>query len=263
MNPIAFSIGPLSVRWYGLFIGLGIILALTYVNFESRRRGLDEETFLDAGLYMLPLAFLGARLYYVLFNLDFYLARPSEILKVWHGGLAIHGGVLAAIAFLFFYSKRKKLSFLLVLDILAPGVILAQALGRWGNFFNQEAYGGVVSQAFISRFPNFIQEGMYIGGAYHHPTFLYESVWNLLVFVFLIFLSRRAVRPPGRVLAAYVGLYSLGRFFIEDLRTDSLMMGPIQVARLVSFLGLVVSLVLVYSIYRKGKAATDGQKGDG
>ncbi len=253
MNPIAFQLGLIAVHWYGLLIGLGIALALLVVYRLSNRGGMDTESVIDACIYMLPFGFVGARLYYVLFNLDFYLKRPDEIVKVWHGGLAIHGGVLAAVIFLFFYTRRKKMEFLRLLDILAPAVILAQAIGRWGNFVNQEAFGGIVSEAFISRFPAFIQQGMLIDGSYHHPTFLYESVWNLGVFAFLLYLSLRKPEPRGKILAGYLTLYSLGRFFIEDLRTDSLMLGPIQVARLISLLGILAGLVILFLAHRRGK----------
>lgn len=259
MNPIAFSMGPLTIRWYGLFIGVGIILALIYVNLESKRRGLDAETVLDASIYMLPFAFLGARLYYVLFKWKYYANNLGEIIKVWHGGLAIHGGVLAAIFFLFFYTRKKKMPFFQLLDILAPGVILAQALGRWGNFFNQEAYGSVVSAEFISRFPGFIAQGMLIKGNYHHPTFLYESCWNLVVFIILVMVARKKPLPHGKIVAAYLALYSIGRFFIEDLRTDSLMLASIQVARLVSLLGLVASMIIFYVIYKKKNGGAEKQ----
>ncbi len=249
MNPIAFQIGPLSVHWYGLLIGLGILLALGLVYQESKRRKLNPDTVLDGCIYMLPFAFLGARLYYVVFNFSWYWENPSEILKVWHGGLAIHGGVLVGLVFLVFYAKKKHLVPLELLDILAPAVVLAQAIGRWGNFVNQEAHGSPVSESFIARFPSFIQRGMLIDGVYYHPTFLYESLWNMGVFLFLMLLTRKSPRPHGKILAAYLGLYSLGRFFIEDLRTDSLMYGPFQVARMVSLIGMVLAVVILCWLY--------------
>ncbi|QRN85220.1 prolipoprotein diacylglyceryl transferase [Clostridia bacterium] len=255
MNPIAFKLGPISVHWYGILIGIGIALALLVVFNLSKKTNLDTDEVIDACIYMLPFGFVGARLYYVIFNLGYYMNRPDEIIKVWHGGLAIHGGVIAALIFLYFYSKRKKMDLLHLLDTLAPAVILAQAIGRWGNFINQEAYGGIVSKAYISHFPNFIQEGMLIGGNYHHPTFLYESVWNLGVFAILLYLSLRQTKPKGSILAGYLMLYSMGRFFIEGLRTDSLMFGPLRVAQVVSLLGVIVGLVILYVAKRRDKVS--------
>ena len=246
MNPVAFQIGPLSVHWYGLLIGAGIMLALLTTYLLSERSALQTDKVMDGCIYMLPIAFLGARAYYVLFNLSYYLEKPSEIIKVWHGGLAIHGGVIAAIVFLVIYARRAKMDPLALLDLLAPGVILAQAIGRWGNFINQEAHGGVVSETFIRHFPEFIARGMLIDGNFYHPTFLYESGWNLVVFLILMVLSLRRGLAPGRILAGYLVLYSLGRFFIESLRTDSLMLGPLRVAQVVSLVGILVGLTIFW-----------------
>jgi len=245
MNPIAFQAGPVTVTWYGIMIGLGILAAFLVVHAGARLRGLDPEPWLDGAIYMLPVAFLGARLYYVIFQWEFYRNNLSEIPAVWHGGLAIHGGLLAGIAFFFWYSGRKKLSPLLYLDLVAPGVVLAQSIGRWGNFFNQEAHGGPVEPSFMARFPEFIREGMNINGVYYHPTFLYESLWNLVVFAVLFLVARRWREPEGRILALYLILYSLGRFFIEGLRTDSLMLGPLRAAQLVSLTGIAAGAALL------------------
>lgn len=251
MNPVAFKLGMISVHWYGILIGLGIALALLVVYKLSKKTNLDTDEVIDACIYMLPFGFLGARLYYVLFNLNYYLSKPEEIVKVWHGGLAIHGGVIASLIFLYFYSKKKNLELLHLLDVLAPAVVLAQAIGRWGNFINQEAYGGIVSKTYISHFPAFIQEGMLISGNYHHPTFLYESMWNLGVFAILMYFSLRQSKPKGSILAGYLALYSLGRFFIEGLRTDSLMFGPLRMAQVISLLGIIIGALIFYLAKRR------------
>lgn len=259
MNPIAFEFGPITVYWYGVMIGSGIGLALLLAHLESKRRHVNPELILDGALYMLPVAFLGARLYYVAFRWSYYSAHPQHILSIWRGGLAIHGGILAAMVFFYIYARKKKLPYLMLLDIVAPGVVLAQSIGRWGNFFNQEAYGAAVSQEFISRFPSFIQQGMLIEGAYHHPTFLYESAWNLGVFAILMVVAARRTRPWGIIAGLYIGLYSLGRFFIEGLRTDSLMLGPLRVAQVVSLSGVVAAGLILWWIHR-GQGGPETEK---
>ncbi len=249
MNPIAFEFGPMTVYWYGVFIGSGIALALLSAYFESRRRRVNPDLIMDGALFMLPVAFLGARLYYVLFRWEYYSSHPEHILAIWRGGLAIHGGILAAMVFFYFYARKKNEPYLMILDIVAPGVVLAQGVGRWGNFFNQEAHGGPVSEAFISRFPAFIQRGMLIGDTVYHPTFLYESVWNLGVFAILMLIASRRTKPWGLIAGLYIGLYSLGRFFIEGLRTDSLMLGPLRIAQVVSLSGVIAAVLILWWIH--------------
>jgi phosphatidylglycerol---prolipoprotein diacylglyceryl transferase len=252
MNPIAFNLFGLDIRWYGLLISFGMVLGIILATYNCRVKGISGDHMMDLVLVALPAAIVGARLYYVVFNLSYYLKSPGEIINIREGGLAIHGGVLFAMAAAYIYARKKKLDFLKYADAAAPSIILAQAIGRWGNFFNQEAHGGQVSKEFISNFPEFIQRGMYIEGAYYHPTFLYESIWNLGIFVILMLVLRRASKD-GAVIFAYVGLYSIGRFFIEGLRTDSLMLGPVRVAQLVSLSGVVIWLVFLYFAYLRRK----------
>lgn len=252
MNPIAFELGPFQVRWYGILISTALALGTLLAYREAKRRGVDPEHILNIVLIAAPVAIVGARLYYVAFNWSEYAGgNLLEILATWHGGLAIHGGLLGGVLAGSVYVVRHRLSFWQLTDIVAPSIILGQAIGRWGNFFNQEAHGGPVSEEFISKFPAFIQQGMQIGGTYYHPTFLYESLWNFTVFIFLLWLSRRKHLPSGIVFLSYLGLYSVGRFFIEGLRTDSLMLGPFRVAQLVSIMLIVVSAILIYWRYRK------------
>ncbi len=252
MNPVAFNLFGLSIRWYGILISFGMILGILLASHNCKIKEISYDHMMDLILIALPAAIVGARLYYVLFNLDYYLANPSEILNIRQGGLAIHGGVLFALTAAFIYARKKKLDFLKYADAAAPSIILAQSIGRWGNFFNQEAHGGEVTKEFISRFPQFIQKGMYIEGTYYHPTFLYESIWNLAVFVILMLILRKT-KKDGATLFAYVGLYSIGRFLIEGLRTDSLMLGPIRIAQLVSLTGVVIWLVYLCLAYFKKK----------
>jgi len=252
MNPIAFNLFGIDVRWYGILISLGMIIGILLTSYTCNIRQLSYDSMMDIILIALPAAIVGARAYYVLFNLPYYSANPSEIINIRQGGLAIHGGVIFALIAAYIYTRKKKLSLLNYADAAAPSLILAQAIGRWGNFFNQEAHGGQVSYQFISHFPKFIQKGMYIEGAYYHPTFLYESLWNILVFIILIMLIKRTSKK-GVVFFTYVGLYSLGRFAIEGLRTDSLMIGPLRVAQLVSLSGIIGWLIYLYFIYYRKK----------
>ena len=246
MDPVAFQMGPFPIRWYGIFISSAIAAAAVAAYRETEYQGLDPEHILNIAVLTVPAAIIGARLYYVFFsgNLQDYLQNPVEILATWHGGLAIHGGLIAGILAGYFYVRKYKLKFWRMADIIAPGIVLGQAIGRWGNFFNQEAHGGPVSYEFISRFPGFIQKGMFIKGQYYQPTFLYESLWDLGVFLFLILIRRREWIARGDIFLAYGVLYSAGRFFIEGLRTDSLMLGPFRVAQVIS-LGIMVTASLL------------------
>ncbi|MBM7869498.1 phosphatidylglycerol:prolipoprotein diacylglycerol transferase [Clostridium pascui] len=249
MNPIAFNIFGLDVRWYGIFIATGILIGVIFSKYTCKLKSIDYEKMQDIVFIALPFAIIGARLYYVLFNLNDY-DTLFEAINIREGGLAIHGGVIGAFLSAWIYTKNKNLSFIKYADAAVPWLIFAQALGRWGNFFNGEAHGGEVTYEFISRFPQFIQKGMFIEGSYYHPTFLYESLWNLMVFFILIYLLKRESKD-GVVLATYIGMYSLARFFIEGLRTDSLMFGPIRIAQLVSLIGILASIVILVIIKNK------------
>jgi phosphatidylglycerol:prolipoprotein diacylglycerol transferase len=238
INPIAFSLGPLQVHWYGIIIGTAALIGLWLAIREGKRHGLDSEIFFDLMIWVIPAAILGARLYYVLFEWDWYGSHPVDILAVWKGGLAIHGGLIGAFTAAWWFVRKRGLSFLQIADICAPSIILGQAIGRWGNFVNQEAHGGVVSRSFLENLhlPVWIIDQMQIGGFYYHPTFLYESVWNLLGFALLLLLRRFVPVRRGEIFFGYLFWYSLGRFFIEGLRTDSLTFaGPAWLGHLLSF----------------------------
>lgn len=224
IDPIALQIGPLTIRWYGVIMAIAVLVGVVLASREARRQGLDPERILDLALIAAPLSWLGARIYYVIFNWDYYSANPAEIPKIWHGGLAIHGGILTAILIGLWFSRHYRINFWQLADICAPSLILGQAIGRWGNFFNQEAYG----------YETDLPWAMYIDGAYRHPTFLYESLWNLGVFFLLLWLRRRPAIRRGEVFLVYLMAYSVGRFIVESFRTDSLMLGPLRAAQVMS-----------------------------
>lgn len=244
-DPIAFQLGPVVVRWYGILMSTALALGTWLAYREAARKGIDPEQIINIVVVAAPLGFIGARIYYVLFSdFSYYLANPAEIPAVWHGGLAIHGGLIGGILGGYLVVRHQKLNFWQMADIVAPSIILGQAIGRWGNFFNQEAYG----------YETNLPWAMYIDGAYRHPTFLYESLWNLLVFAFLLWLRKRKVIRHGDVSAAYLALYSLGRVFVEYFRTDSLMMGSLKAAQLVSLVGIAAAIAFIWYRHRKGPA---------
>lgn len=244
LDRVAFELGPIQVYWYGLIIGFGALLGLWLAVRESERRGLHKDTFVDLVLIALPLAIIGARTYYVLFQWDYYSQHLADIPKVWQGGLAIHGGLIAAVITGYVFAKVKKLSFWKLADIAAPSIILGQAIGRWGNFMNQEAHGGPVTRDFLESLflPDFIINQMYINGQYYHPTFLYESLWNFLGFGLLLLLRKVNLRR-GELFLSYVIWYSIGRAFIEGMRTDSLMLTEyLRIAQVISIVLIVVAI---------------------
>lgn len=253
IDPVAFDIFGWPIRWYGIFIGAAILLALTFASRDFRRKGWDEEFILDSAVWTILIGFIGARVYYVLFELDYYLQNPGEILQIWNGGIAIYGGVIAGGLTLYFYAKSKKMDPLFVTDTVAPYLLLAQAIGRWGNFVNQEAHGGEVTLEFLQdtlHLPQFIVDGMHIDGAYYHPTFLYESFWNILGVAVLLFVrSRNKTLRIGDTTLLYLIWYSFGRFFIEGLRTDSLWWGPFRVSQVLAAV-LFIGALLIFAARR-------------
>lgn len=253
LDPIAFYLGPLPVRWYGLLMGAAFFLGTYLARHHVKRMGYDPDHVLNMVVWIIPAAILGARLYYVTFEWANYQDNLWRIFAVWEGGLAIHGGLIGGILAGIIYVRKHGLPVLAFADACMPSVILGQAIGRWGNFFNQEAHGGVVSAEFMSHFPAFIREQMFIQGNYYHPTFLYESAWNLLVFIFLMWMLYRFKQFDGQVMFSYMILYSLGRYFIEGLRTDSLMLGDFRVAQLISLLLIVAGIILYIYTWRRNK----------
>lgn len=247
INPVAFQLGSIAVRWYGIIMSIAVLLGIFLTLREAKRKGLDTEFFLDYFIYGIPAAVIGARLYYVIFQWELYQDNLLRIFDTRAGGLAIHGAIAGGLLALIIMTRIRDKSFWKVVDTLIPPLILGQAIGRWGNFINQEAHGGPVSEKYISYFPELIEKQMYIGGRYYHPTFLYESVWNLFVFSVLIYLRRKEEYiQNGDIFFGYLIGYSTGRFFIEGMRTDSLMIGPLKLAQLVSICLILIGILAIY-----------------
>ena len=240
---IAFQLGPFVVRWYGILMAVAIVVGLWLGHREARRQGLPADDIVSAGQWAILAGLIGARAYEVLFNWDYYGEYPGKIIAVWEGGLAIHGGLIVGPLVGAWLAYRWRLPVLRGLDVAAPSIAIGQAIGRWGNFFNEEAFGRPTDlpwKLYISpshRPPGFTQYD------YFHPTFLYESLWDLAIFLLLVFVLRDRVRTrPGFVFFAYVGLYSIGRFLIEGLRLDSFWLAGIRVPQAASVVGVAIAI---------------------
>lgn len=233
MDPTAFTIFNIEVKWYALLITGSMLLGMVLLLRQAKKEEFVGDHLLDVFLYALPLAIIGARTYYVLFHFGEYKGDLFEMINIRGGGLAIHGALLGAFAGGWIAVKKHRLNLLKTLDIFSPYVILGQAIGRWGNFINQEAHGG----------PTNLPWGIMVDGVKVHPTFLYESLWNIAVF-FLLLSVRKKKDFDGKMTAVYLIGYSVGRFFIEGLRTDSLMLGPLRVAQVISLIFILSGAVL-------------------
>lgn len=254
MSNVLVKLGPITIYWYSVFILTAFILGFFLASKEFKRQNLPLSFLNDYFFYLVPIVIVGARIYYVLFEWEYYSSHLLDIFKVWNGGLAIHGGVFAGIIFTIYYTKKHKIDSLKLLDIAAPCLILGQAIGRWGNFFNQEAYGPATSLSNLMdlHLPQFVVDGMLIDGTYYHPTFFYESVACFLGFIIMIIVRRYRRLKVGQISALYFIIYGITRFFIEALRQDSLMLGNIKVAQLVSIILVIVGVVLlIKQIYSK------------
>ena len=253
ISPDAFVIGNFSVKWYGIIMAVAIILAVSMAIVEGRKRQIESEDFLDLLLWVVPLGYIGARIYYVIFEWNYYSKHPDQIIAIWNGGIAIYGGLIAGLIVLLIFSYRRMLPPFLMLDVITPGVMAAQILGRWGNFFNQEAHGGPTTLHFLQslHLPDFIINQMKIGGTYYQPTFLYESFFNLIGLILILVLRhRKQLFKQGEVFMLYLGWYSIVRFFVEGLRTDSLYLtSGIRVSQLLSLI-LFIAVIALF-IYRR------------
>lgn len=252
IDPIAIQLGPLTIRWYALCIMSGVVLAVYLAMREASRKKIKSDDILDFILIAFPLSILGARLYYIIFDWDYYSTQPFiEMLAIWHGGIAIYGGLITGAIVLFAFSYYRVINTIDFLDIAAPGVMIAQAIGRWGNFINQEAYGKSVKS--LDYLPDFIRKQMYIDGSYRVPTFLYESLWNILGFVIILILRRKPrLLKQGEVACFYLIWYGCGRFVIEGMRTDSLMLGGLRVSQWLSAVLVFTGfLLMVWRRYKK------------
>ncbi len=247
INPDRFiQLGPLTIYFYGMIIALGLVLAIVYGLVRCRKFGIGEEPLMDGVLMVVPIAVVCARLYYCIFEFENYKDNLVSILYIWEGGLAIYGGVIGAALGVILFCKIKKVKLAAVLDLVALGFLIGQSLGRWGNFFNREAFGSLTD--------SFLRMGLFNTRTgmveYHHPTFLYESVWNLVGFVALHFLSKRR-QYDGQIALGYVAWYGLGRAWIEGLRTDSLYWGPFRVSQLLAALSCAAAVtVLIVMSFR-------------
>lgn len=286
LNPIAFSIGSFSIHWYGVILALGTLAGLFLAIREGARFGIVPDFFMDLLLFAVPSAIIGARIYFVAFKWDDYKNDLLEIFRIWNGGIAIYGALIGSVICAFFYVRAKGYNFWRIIDICAPGLLMGQLIGRWGNFINQEAHGGPVEESFLRNtlhLPDFIVNQMNIGGVFYHPTFLYESLWNLLGLLLFFWLRRRPFMRSGELFFSYLIWYSAGRFFIEGLRTDSLAFtgpswlasfmnglwspmtavfeegnmdyGNVRISQLVSIILILVSIFFIVYRRKKGLSA--------
>ncbi len=248
VDSVAFHFLGIPIYWYAIIIVSGMMLGTYLATQEAQRLNMDKDIIVDFMLWAIPISLLCARIYYVIFEWGYYQHHLSEIFAIRHGGIAIYGGLIGGAITAIIYTKYQMISIWSFLDIAAPSVIIAQAIGRWGNFMNQEAYGPITDRSFLEQLhlPKFIIENMYIENAFRHPTFLYESVWNLLGFCLLIFLRKfPKLLKQGEIALSYVLWYSFGRFFIEGLRTDSLMfMYNIRISQLLSAVFFIGALII-------------------
>lgn len=281
INPILIDLGFITWYKYSLMIMTGLIIAIILGIKEGNKLGIKTEAILDGVLIIVPLSIVGTRLWYVIFEWERYAWDLWAIINITDGGLAIHGGFITAFVSAYFFTKAKGINLFSAFDIMAPGFLIAQAFGRWGNFFNQEAHGGVIGgtlngdavlslneqREFLSstlHLPDFITNQMYLIGPdglnYYHPTFLYESLWNVAGFIIMLILRRTKLIRRGDLLPVYLIWYSVGRFFIEAMRTDSLYIGDTnirtaQVISVIMILGGVALLALTRTIWPQKKYA--------
>lgn len=239
-NPVAFTIFGMDIMWYGALIGIGFMLAILITYIRAPKYGIEQDFVLTLTIFVIPSAMIGARLYYVIFSWENYKNNLSDIFAIRDGGLAIHGGLILCFIVGYFLCKKEKVSFFNAADLVAPAIPLAQAIGRWGNFFNEEAHGG----------PTDLPWAQIIDGVGYHPTFLYESVWCFLLFIFLMFWAKNKRAFTGQLVCLYGILYSAERFFVEGFRTDSLMIGPLRQAQVLSLI-LIAGFLILYFILKK------------
>ena len=231
-----------DIHWYGIIIALGIVLAYLFASHEGKKRDISQDTVLDVIIYGLPSAIICARLYYVIFSWDSYKNNLSDIFKIWEGGLAIYGGVIGAVLSTAIYCKVKKISFLKIADLGGFGLLIGQAVGRWGNFVNAEAYGAETTLPWRMELVDL--------GVFVHPTFLYESLWNITVFSVLLW-YRKKQKADGEIFFAYLAGYGLGRLWIEGLRLDSLMLGPVRISQILAGVCVLAGVGMVVYLRKR------------
>ncbi len=245
LNRVACSVFGKDIYWYGIIICVGFILAALYVNSRTKDFGITSDNLTDCLIICVPLGIICARIYYVVFEWSYYAQHPDEIIAIWKGGIAIYGGIIGTLIGLYVYSRVKKLSFASLCDLAAFGLLIGQCIGRWGNFVNGEAHGG----------PTTLPWGMTIDDqSMVHPTFLYESLWNLIGFILLHFYSKKR-KFKGEMALLYVAWYGAGRAWIEGLRTDSLYIGSVRVSQLLAILSCIAAIAVLARQYNRIKVA--------
>lgn len=257
-GPMLFEWGSIAVRWYGFLIASAVLMGVTLSQYLAKRRQVDPELLADLAIWLVLAAIPAARIYYVVFQWPQYQNNPGDILAIWKGGIAIHGAILGGTIAALIFAKLKKVSIWQLADLVVPSLALGQAIGRWGNFFNSEAFGRPTDLPWKLYIPLANRPLDYASFEYFHPTFLYESLWNLLVFSLLLFIFFRSLKlnspiKIGTLTLFYLIAYSIGRFFVEGLRTDSLMAGQLRTAQIVSLIliGLgTFGLVWLYKLQR-------------
>lgn len=261
-GPIIFEIGPFTIRWYGVLIASAVLIGVWLSQELAKRRNVNPELLGDLAIWLVVGAIPSARLYYVLFEWQSYAQNPQDIVAIWKGGIAIHGAVIGGLLAALIFARLQRVSFWQLTDLVAPSLILGQAIGRWGNFFNSEAFGRPTDLPWKLFIPVDRRPPGYEQFAYFHPTFLYESLWNLGVFALLLWLFFWGLRHPGRLkvgtlFLSYLIAYSSGRFWIEGLRMDSLMLGPLRIAQVVSLTQIAIGLFGLFWLYRLGRSLPD------
>lgn len=255
MNPVMFSIGTFELKWYSFLIFIAVLIGYYLFQKEAIKYNFPKDFCFNLIFWTLIGAFIGARLYYVIFNWSLYRSDPLSIFKIWEGGLAIHGGILFGFMTMALYCKKYNVRLFKMTDMAVISVLLGQAIGRWGNFFNGEAHGFEVTLERLQalHIPSVIIEGMFINGHYYHPTFLYESIWCIIGVLVLVAVRHYKYLKVGQLTSIYLMWYSFGRFFIESMRTDSLMLGGFKVAQIVSVLLFLIGMFAFMILSRKGK----------
>ncbi len=256
MSPVLFTIGPFEIRWYSVLILVAILIAYRVIVSESNRFHIKKDFMFNIMFWALIFGILGARIYYVIFEWSYYSKHLIEIIQIWKGGLAIHGGILVGLLVIYLISKKFNADPKKMLDIVAPAVILAQAIGRWGNFFNQEAYGSAIEYDSLIKMkfiPQFVIDNMEINGVYHLPMFYFESILCIVGFIILILIRRHKYVKKGQIFGSYLLWYGAIRVVIEYFRTDSLMLGTIKIAQVVSVLMIIFGFYFITVQLRKPK----------
>ena len=253
-GPILFEIGPIIIRWYGLLIASAVLIGVFLAEYLAKRRNVKPYLLGDLAIWLIIAAIPCARIYYVLFQWQEYAERPGDIVAIWKGGIAIHGAIIGGILAALIFARLNKVSFWQLADLVAPSLILGQAIGRWGNFFNSEAFGRPTDLPWKLYIPPSNRPLEYINYEYFHPTFLYESLWNLMVFALLLWLFFWGLKNQerlkvGTLALVYAIAYSSGRIWIEGLRTDSLMLGPLRIAQIVSLVAITLGLAGLAWLY--------------